>query len=272
MRIRGPLTTLTAAAFLIVVAASALGAQPVRFGISPGDLELVPGPGGTASATLLVMNHSQTRLRFRVAAQDIFLRPGGELDVLPAGTLEWSVAKFARITPAEFDLEGGRAMPVRVSVTVPADARGGRYGAIVVSPSPLLQTGSAGGTFSIVVPRLAARLLVPVKGTEVVRGAITNMLAAPRPAAKSADLKVVFRNTGNVHVRASGEVQILSPAGAPVAKLAIPEALILPSSVREFRLTWEAQTLEPGTYTVRAVIDYGGDVLVAGEVGFTIRK
>src|SRR3990172_8395443 len=101
MRPRGPLTTLTAAAFLLfVLLAPALRAEPLRFGISPGDLELVPAPGGTASATLLVMNDSAHRVRFHVQVQDIFLRPGGQLDVLPAGSLERLVAEPAGGGPA----------------------------------------------------------------------------------------------------------------------------------------------------------------------------
>lgn len=273
MRTRGPLTTLTAAAFLLfVLLAPALRAEPLRFGISPGDLELVPAPGGTASATLLVMNDSAHRVRFHVQVQDIFLRPGGQLDVLPAGTLEWSVAKLARLTPSEFELDAHQAMPIRVSVTVPPDARGGRYGAVVVAPSPILQAGGARGTISIVIPKLAARLLVHVKGTEVVRGAITGMLAAPRPGNRGADVKIVFRNSGNVHVRTTGELTILNADGRQLARLPIPEALVLPSSVREFRLAWEAPALEPGAYTVRAVMDYGADALVAGELTIPVRK
>lgn len=277
MRIRGPLTTLTAAAFLIAVAvvvtsASALDAQPLRFGISPGEIELVPGPGATASGTLLVMNHTQSRVSFHVQVADMFLRPAGELDVLPPGTLEWSVAKLTRVTPAEFELDGKRAMPVRVTVTVPADVRGGRYGVIIVSPSPVLQAAPGRGTFSIVVPKLAARLLVPVRGTEVVKGAITNMLVSARPNGKGADIKVVFRNSGNVHVRVLGEVLILNASGQQVGKVQIPQALVLPSTIREFRLSWDAQSLEPGSYTIRAVMDYGTDVLVAGEIGLVVRK
>jgi len=52
----------------------------------------------------------------------------------------------------------------------------------------------------------------------------------------------------------------------------IPPALVLPGTIREFRLSWEAQSLDPGAYTVRAVMDYGTDVLVAGEVGLVVRK
>lgn len=277
MRIRGPLTTLTAAAFLISVVAvlawaSALDAEPLRFGISPGEIELVPGPGITASGTLMVMNHTHNRVSFHVQVQDMFLRPAGELDVMPPGTVEWSVAKFTRITPAEFDLDGRRAMPVRITVTVPPEARGGRYGVIIVSPSPVIQAAPGRGTFSIVVPKLAARLLVPIRGTEVVKGAITNMLVSARPNGKAVDVKVVFRNSGNVHVRAMGEVLILNASGQQVGKVQIPQALVLPGTVREFRLSWEAQSLDPGAYTIRAVMDYGTDVLVAGEVALVVRK
>jgi len=41
--------------------------------------------------------------------------------------------------------------------------------------------------------------------------------------------------------------------------------------IRSF-VAQHAQSLEPGAYTVRAVMDYGTDVLVAGEVGLVVRK
>ena len=276
MRCRGPLTTTAAAAFLLscllLAAAGRLAAQPVRFGISPTDLELAPEPGRTATGTLLVLNHSAQRVRFRVQVQDIFLRPGGEMDVLPPRSMAWSVAAAARVAPSEFELDGGTAMRVRVSVTLPADARGGRYGAVVVWPTPVLQTGGARGTVSIVIPKLAARLLVPVRGTEVARGAITGMLVAPRGGGRGLEAKIVFRNTGNVHLRAAGELSILTAEGRPVARLPIARALVLPGTVREFRIASVGPALEPGAYVARAVIDYGGDALVSGELTFTVRR
>lgn len=273
MRIRRRVIILAAAVFLILLLSSAaLDAQPLHFGISPGEIELLPAPGGTATGTLIVMNRSPRRVRFSVKVEDMYIRPSGELHLVAGGQLEWSVAKFSRVMPAEFDLDAGTHMPVRVTVTLPPDARGGRYGAIVVSPTPVLQTSGPSGTISIIVPKLAARLLVPVRGTEVVRGAIVNMLAAPRPGGKGAEIKVAFRNSGNVHLRVSGEVAILDERGQQLGKLVIPESLVLPASLREFKLSWEAKGLGPGTYTVRAVLDYGADVLVAGEVGFTYRR
>ena len=42
--------------------------------------------------------------------------------------------------------------------------------------------------------------------------------------------------------------------------------------MREFKATWAAAVLSPGSYTLRAVVDYGGAALVAGEIAFTARK
>lgn len=261
-----------AAVLLLLAGAVSLEAQPVQFGIIPGELELVPAPGGTATATLVVINHSPRRVRFTVKVQDAYLRPSGELSLLDGVKLAGSVARHSRVAPAEFDLDPNTQMPVRVTVTVPADARGELFGAVVVSPTPILQTDRRLGTISIFVPKLAARLLVPVRGTEVVRGAIINMLAAPRPGGTGAEIKVVFRNSGNVHVRVSGGLVVLDPQGQQAGRLPIPEALVLPGSLREFKLTWDAKRLPPGTYTIRAVMDYGADELIAGEVGFTYRR
>ena len=258
-------------AALLGVGSLPAGAQPIRYGISPGEIELVPASGGTASAVLVVYNKAPNTARMRVVVEDLNIRPDGVADVLAPGKLPWSVARYTRVQPAEFDLEPERQMPVRIAVTVPPGARGGLYGMIVVTSTPVLQTPAGGkATFVVVAPRLAARLLVAIRGTEVVQGAIVNMLAAPRPRGAGADIRVTFRNKGNVHLHTRGEIELLDASGQRIGKLPLPEAVVLPASVREFKISWD-KSLGPGTYTVRAVIDYGADVLVSGELTFAYR-
>jgi P pilus assembly chaperone PapD len=260
---------LACALVLFAAATPLLHAQGLQFGLTPPDVELVPAPGGTASGVLVVYNRSPRALHFRVALQDVFIRPSGVIEILKPATTRWSVAGMTRVSPSEFDLEPNRQMPIRVVVTVPKDARGGLYGAIVVSPSPTLQSSGPRGTFAVVAPKLAARLLVPINGTGAPQGAVVNMLAANLPG-KGVDVKVVFRNAGNVHARVDGVVTLLR-GGEVVAKGLLEESLVLPASVREFRLLLPSARLAPGSYTVRAVMDYGADVLVAGEVTVIIR-
>src|SRR5256712_6181488 len=195
-------------AALLAFSSTPTDAQSIRYGISPGEIELVPPPGGTASAVLVVYNKAPNTARMRVAVRDLYVRPDGVADVLEPGKLSWSVARFTRVQPAEFDLEPERQMPVRIAVTVPPDARGGLYGMIVVTSTPVLQTPAAGkGTFVVVAPKLAARLLVAIRGTEVCTGANGDMPAAPRPRGAGADIRVAFRNKGNVHLHTRGEVE-----------------------------------------------------------------
>jgi hypothetical protein len=232
-------------------------------------VELVPAPGGTASGIVVVYNRSGRRVRFRVSVEDIAVRPNGTVDVLRPGSTPWSLAALTRVLPSEFDLDSDRSLPVRVTVTVPADARGGRYGAVVVAPTPVLQTTGVTGTVSVVVPKLACRLLVRVRGTEVISGDILTMVAASRPDG-GADARLLFKNTGNVHVRVVGFVAILDATGRQAGKVVLPDVVVLPSGVREFRVTW-ATPLAPGSYLVRAVLDYGGPALLAGETGLQVR-
>src|SRR3989442_221937 len=166
------------------------GAQPIRYGISPGEIELVPASGGTASAVLVVYNKAPNTARMRVVVEDLNIRPDGVADVLAPGKLPWSVARYTRVQPAEFDLEPERQMPVRIAVTVPPGARGGLYGMIVVTSTPALQTPAGGkATFVVVAPGLAARLLVATRGPEVVQGAIVNVRAAPPPRGARAQIR-----------------------------------------------------------------------------------
>jgi hypothetical protein len=266
--IRGKAAVLTAA--LLLLAGMPLSGQPLEFGLTPPELELVPSPGGTASGVLVVFNRSPRRVRFRVTVEDIYIRPSGTVDVLKPPSTSWSVAAMSRIQPAEFDLDPDHQIPVRVSVTVPADARGGRYGALIVSPSPVLQMTGVRGTIAVITPKLAAKLLVPIRGTEVVQGDLINMLAAARPGGKGADIKIVFKNTGNVHVRARGTLVLLDAAGRALGKVELDESIVLPGNAREFAVPW-TKPLDPGTYTARATIDFGGSVLLAGETTL-IRK
>src|SRR2546427_166930 len=125
-----------AAAFLLFALGAPLVAQPLHYGISPAEIELVPPPGGTASGILVVYNQSERRIRFTVSLEDIFIRPSGTMDVLAPGSVPWSAVALSKVTPAQFDLDPSRTMRVRITVTVPATARGGRYAVIVVSPTP----------------------------------------------------------------------------------------------------------------------------------------
>lgn len=253
------------AAALLLLAGTPLAGQPLEFGLTPPEIELVPSPGGTASGVLVVFNRSPRRVRFRVTLEDIYIRPSGTLDVLTPSSTSWSVAAMSRVQPAEFDLDADRQIPVRISVTMPADARGGRYGALIVAPSPVLQTTGVRGTMAVIVPKLAAKLLVAVHGTEVIQGDLVNMLAAVRPGVKGADIKIVFKNTGNVHVHTHGTVVLFDATGQSMGKVELDEAVVLPGDVREFIVPW-AKPLSPGTYTARATIDFGGNVLLSGNI------
>jgi hypothetical protein len=74
-------------------------------------------------------------------------------------------------------------------------------------------------------------------------------------------------NTGNVLLRCRGWMEVRNSAGEIVEMLrpaADGQFTLFPGGRREVSAS-SSKTLPPDTYTVLAVVDYGGDNLVAGE-------
>ncbi|MDR5683539.1 MAG: hypothetical protein QN163_05880 [Armatimonadota bacterium] len=259
------------ALFVLTAASRQVAAQSaIRFTVMPADVEVSVPTGQTVVTGIVVQNDSAHALRFRAVLADLFLRRDGVADTLEDRRLPWSVVPFVRMAPAEFEIPASGRQFVRMAITLPRETRGGRYGAVVVSAPPVLQLPARPrpGAVVIATPRIAARLLISAAGTAEVGGRITAMVASPRSAGRGIDILVTFRNTGNVHVRVKGDVAVLDGGGEAAGVAPLPEGVVLPGTVREFRLSVPA-SLRPGRYTVRATLDYGADVLLVGRQEFT---
>ena len=65
-----------------------------------------------------------------------------------------------------------------------------------------------------------------------------------------------FENTGNVHVKVKGKIEIYNLFGKKVAELPVDEQTVLPDSARIFTSTWLREPLF-GFYKARLSISYG---------------
>ena len=125
--------------------------------------------------------------------------------------------------------------------------------------------------------RYAVRFVVNVKRARDVSGEIAGIRVAPSEpdpdAAPDADgkfrVQLLFRNTGNAYVKPIGYVDIRDTDGQSVLQQEIEAFYVFPD-----RSLWVSvaidRKLDPGPYLALAVLDYGADNLVAGEVRFTL--
>jgi hypothetical protein len=101
-------------------------------------------------------------------------------------------------------------------------------------------------------------------------GEIVSSALVPAAAGASGgdSLEIVYRNPGTRQSLTSGEVQVRRPDNSVAARIPIGEFPVLPSAARRLRLP--LPRLATGSYVVLALLDFGGDDVVASQVDWLV--
>ena len=229
--------------------------------VSPPRLELTLEPGQSVTEVIRVSNSATEKVHFKVYPMDWILSQEGEFIPIPQGSGDRSASPWITINPQEFDIAPGGTQEVRLGVKVPRDVAGGYRSVVFIESAP----SQISGTFGVaVVGRIGVVVYITIAGTAVRSGNITDLTAEFDGGKGILSGKMGFENVGNVHLRLSGSVEIRDTAGTTVAKVEIPETVSLPGAYRQVPFAWHGK-LSTGHYIVLAVLDYGGEVRVAGQ-------
>ena len=232
------------------------------FSVEPSRIELSIPAGKRRGKTVTVDNSKSDRpMHLKVYVQDVAYLPDGTNDFLPVGSTAWSCASWLQTTPTELDIPAGQTAEVRVSALVPAEARGGHYAIIFFETTPSYTEKGIGVNF-----RIGALVEITVPQTQVYQAKLVNLTWAP-----SQHIAVGLFNQGNVLVRPKGRLKILDHQGKVVVQQAFnPNRLgVLPGTTRQFDAPVE-QALAPGSYRLRAEIDYETAQLLVGELAISV--
>ena len=108
-----------------------------------------------------------------------------------------------------------------------------------------------------------------VSGTEDLAGNITQVR---KTTDNPLTFEIHFENTGDVQLRPTGRIDIISQNGETVRNIRIEEFPLLPGKVRILSVT---DTAEPpfmaGIYRALVTIDYGGEDLAGSTRDFRLR-
>lgn len=230
------------------------------FSVEPSRIELSIPPGKQRGKSVRINNRSEKPIHIRTYTQDVIFLPDGTSDFPDPGSTAWSAAKWVKVVPAEFDLPPGGMQEARVTVQLPEQASGGYYAMVFFETLPSYAEKGLGINF-----RIGALTQVTVPDTEAYQAKLAN-LTVPSPSSAIVELF----NEGNVLIRPKGKIKLLDAREKRVAQLEFnPQRLgVLPTSLRQFSV--ELPALPPGTYRLRAEIDYGTRYLLIGEQTFSV--
>ncbi|GAC1658225.1 MAG: hypothetical protein NVS4B13_00830 [Candidatus Elarobacter sp.] len=230
--------------------------------VSPAKYELQTQPGKQETFPITVRNTSGAAVHIVASLADYAVGPTGSYAFLPPGKSQYSLSKTITINPREFDLEPGSFTQVRFSVDVPAGANGEYNNLVFFTTRPTRK-----GPGLSIVERIASKIYVMIPESTRIGGEIEDVKA--QSLGDGQHYLVDFRNTGNAHVYLSGRVEI-KQGGVVVDRVTFPQGMLVERSGKRL-IDAIGKKLAPGSYSVVAMVDYGGPNLVAGQSNITVR-
>lgn len=262
---------------LLVLAAAALGAggagqaEKMALSVSPPLIEMAVAQGGDRSLQVTLTNDGDKAFEARAEVVDLILDEEGNPVVKPAGTSRWSLARWVTLSNGQVSVLPGQQKTVRYRVRVPLGQSGGRYGAVLFTAERNVPLSGSGmrfetrtGTVVMLTVAHTERRKAEVSGFRVQRGEGGDLL-----------FEITLRNTGNAHLRASGELLVRDATSNRVLRRVRLEGgtgTVLPEGTRRFSSRVSRSRIPPGAYRAQVRFSAPGLSAVAGQTEFDVRE
>jgi len=263
------------AALLLTVTLLATAHARAGFVASPMELHLANAPGSRSNGTVTVTNTGDDLLTMKLYLGDSRQLPQGNWEEVVPGSLDRSLIDWVSLHSQVLELQPGESREVTLNLEVPADAEGSYWSKLYLeeTSTPRSATGGSNGrSYNVFMrQRVAVRIFEDVAGTGTLDAVIRRVEATGCSEGRPA-LSVSVENPGTLIARCTGHIELQDLQGTVLEELPLGtqgEFWVFPGVARE--LTVQAEhSLAPGTYTALAVVDFGGEHLVAGDTVVTI--
>lgn len=268
-----------ALAFLLYASSAfAVGVKPLR-------TELTINPGESQTATIKVINSENKTIKVTPDVE-VFVandEAGFPVNVELEDNDPRNIAKWITFEEPEITLAPNSEKETTFTITVPTNAEpGGKYASVVYEP--VVEEGEGLQIRS----RVASLILVTVTGEENIDGELQgfDMKDAKVYSDNPVTFATSFLNTGNIHVKPTGEITLFDQEGNQLKEIArykdpetnkeiladsIPVNLsgghVLPGSNRVFTSEW-TEGVQEGKYTAKLSFVFGDKEPVTEELTF----
>lgn len=232
-------------------------------------------PGSVHNLTLTVLTSrpepEEEDLYFRFYVLDFEVGEDGKIAYAEAGSLKRSASSWIELEAREFKMAPAGKKAIGLKLTVPRDASGGYYSAIVLEKLPIAALAKRQKVVHTVRMVSLVELTVEGRGglrTDVV---ITGVDVGRVGGQEGTGFTVTVENRGSVHIKGKGELLVRTKHGGTIAAFPLEagRGMILPESGRSFEAVLDRQ-LSAGDYIAEAVVEYGLRGKAVARVPFSI--
>ena len=258
----------TAAVAALLAAALLTGATPAAaqgafdLMVYPAKLELAAAPGTTQEFSVNVRNLGSDPATMNIYFNDYFIKANNDFVFRKPGHYSYSCSNWLATDAPAMTVPPGATAAKAFRLAVPADAEpGGHYGVIFFEQAP-----DSGGAPVAARPRIGALVMVTVPGEIVREGRIKDVRVTgtwfwptrelPLLPKRRVAARVVFQNTGNVHLTVKGSLSYRAAFGWGSGRVELSEITVLPGTTRYLEAVIPHPPLV-GSFKVKAVVRYG---------------
>jgi hypothetical protein len=213
--------------------------------VTPGIIEIIAARNDEATGVCEVTNTAEGTINVTVQPENWKRGPDGRR----GGT----VAHWLTVEPQALDLGPGEVGKFTYSLQVPADGAGEYVAQIFFT-----EASEGGGTQ--ISTRVGVVLYMAVRETIQLEAEIAKlkMSVFPDGNASVATAQVEVHNTGNVHIRPTGDVKVYDQKGDFVVAAILNTGWgILPGELYTYQGTGRGPKILPGQYKAVATMQYG---------------
>lgn len=236
--------------FFMGVLAQNLGSSQT-LEVTPPSQEVAADPGRTITVKTTIRNPSRTSVSMKVRMED-FTASGEEGQIALTDAGDYSLTKWTNVSPATFTLAPGEAQQVTATIRVPASAAGGRYGSFVFSVTP----GSSTSGEAVVSQEIASIFLMRIAGPVDEQLSLNEFKGPAFVQHSPVPLSMKFKNSGNIHVKTFGLVNVTGMFNRKVADIVVKPENVFPGSERIITTNIDTGFMI-GPYTATAIMYYG---------------
>lgn len=266
MPLRATVARLAACLGAAIIAVCLVQTVGLSVAISKSVLHFDAQPTGTQQASFTIENKEAQKLAVRIRLVDWDDTPDGRTLILPADTVAHSCASWIEYDPQTFDLSPGQKQEIRVTMNVPTSAVGTYWAAFLVDKpaeaGALLESGIRAKTqFLIKIYQTSLPAITSGKITKVAVDGLNPL-----------GVTLKFNNTGKTliqDVHATATLQ--DRTGRTLGDFSSNPFSVLPGRAVDITMPSSLYMQIPGVYLVTAVVDYGADYLVAGQVALQLK-
>jgi len=207
-----------------------------------------------------IQNFTDDSLRIKVEFEDFDIDERGQVTFFSPGHFAYSLAPRATINPEEFVIPPRDVENLRVTFQLSRSAEIPEYYGMLLFKSQPIPT-----RYSAAIS-VAGEIGVPVYYTipeYAVRSASFDSLFVHGDS-----LEIVVSNTGNAHIRITGEAIITTYDTKIVQRDSLPELVVMSRKQRRLKIPIR-EKLQVGSYIAKVVLDYGAIELIVGERRFS---